>query len=103
MPADILLQVITKMENLTELGVKDTKMSFSHLARVFMTSQKITKLDLSYREKNWEDVKKGLTEENVVSITEGFKKLTTLKITTFSLDSRQYLNDPWVLIIRILR
>jgi len=66
MPADILLQVITKMENLTELGVKDTKMAFSHLARVFMTCQKITKLDLSYREENWEDVKKGLTKDSFV-------------------------------------
>ena len=83
--------------------MKDTKISFPHLAKVFGACKKITKLDFSYREKNWEDVKENLLEENVVSIAEGFKKLTGLKITTCSLDARDYLNDPWLLIIRILR
>ena len=91
------------MKNLEELCVKDTKISFSHLARVFETCKKITKLDFSYRENNWEDVKEDLSEENVVSIAEGFKKLTGLKVATCTLDAKDYLNDPWLLIIRILR
>ena len=91
------------MKNLEELYVKDTQISFPHLAKVFGACKKITKLDFSYREKNWEDVKENLLEKNVVSIAEGFKKLTGLKITTCSLDARDYLNDPWLLIIRILR
>jgi len=35
-------------------------------------------------------------------ITEGFKKLTCLRVSTAFLDARDYLNDPWLLIIHIL-
>ena len=105
MPADILRQVITKLENLQELGVKDTQVTFSHLAKVLRTCQKITKLEISYREQNWYELKRSLTEENNMmdAIIYGFKKLTCLKIATCFHDARDYLNDPWLLIIRILR
>jgi len=36
-------------------------------------------------------------------VKEGFRKLTGLKMSTCFVDARDYLNDPWLLIIRILR
>jgi len=32
----------------------------------------------------------------------GFKKLTSLKLVTCIRDAKDYLNDPWVLIMRLL-
>jgi len=37
------------------------------------------------------------------SVKEGFKKLTSLKISTAVLEARDYENDPWVFIIKMLR
>lgn len=99
----MLVEAIVKMENLTELSMKDTKMTFSHLGQVLGNCQKILKLELSYREKKWEDIKDDLTDEKLVCITQGFEKLTSLKIATCFQDARDYMNDPWILIIRLLR
>ena len=103
LPAQLLCGAIKKMGNLEELCVKGTTLTFSNLAVVLGACKKLTKLDFSYREEKWEDIKGTLTAEKLDSITQGFKKLTSLKISTCFLDARYYLSDPWVLILRILR
>jgi len=93
------------MENLEELSIKETKASLPHLARVFELCPKMTKLDFTFREKNWEEIQDALKKQKYSSesIIQGFKKLTCLKISTSFLDARDYLNDPWLVIIRMLR
>ena len=42
-------------------------------------------------------------EDRMDIVIEQFKKLTSLKVSTWWLNPRDYLDHPWVLIIRILR
>jgi len=93
------------MENLEELSIKGTKVSLPHLARIFELCPKITKLDFTCHELKWEEIQKIVVEKNhsIDYIIQGFKKLTSLKVSTTILDARDYLNDPWLIIIRMLR
>lgn len=101
--ADLLCDAIVQLKHLQELDVKGTKVSFSHLVRVLGTCQKITKLGFSVLEKKWEEIQTVVgTKVNMDTITEGFKKLTSLNISTSFLDARDYLNDPWLVLIQIL-
>jgi len=92
------------MENLEELSIKGTKISLPHLARIFELCPKITQLDFTCYEIKWEDIQKAVMEQNhsIDSIIQGFKKLTSLKVSTSILDARDYLNDPWLIITRML-
>ena len=92
-----------QLENLKQLQVNGTKVSLPELAWVFTKCQKITKLDFKLLEKSWEEVLSILGKEKMDMVMEKFKKLTSLKVSTWWLDPRDYLDDPWVLIIRILR
>ncbi len=79
------------MENLEELSIKETKVSLPHLARVFELCPKITKLDFTLRERNWEDIQDAVKKQehsSIKSIIQGFKRLTCLKISTSFLDAR---------------
>jgi len=89
------------MTNLEHLGINDTKVSLPHLIKVLDTCHEITKLDFSYRHLP------GMENENnkfaTGSVKEAFKKLTSLKISTAVLDARDFVNDPWFFIIKMLR
>lgn len=89
------------MRNLEHLGISDTKVSLLHLAKVLDTCKTITKLDFSYHHLP------GIENENnhfaTKSVKEAFKKLTSLEISTAVLDARDYVNDPWFFLIKILR
>jgi len=104
-PAERLCYAVVKMENLEELSIKETKVSLPHLARVFELCPKITKLDFTCREIKWEEIQKEVVEQNhsIDSIIQGFKKLNSLQVSTRIHDARDYLNDPWLIIIRMLR
>ncbi len=103
LPPDLLCDAIVRLRHIQELDVKGTKVSFSHLVRVFGTCQEITKLGFNVLEKKWEEIQNVVgTKGNMDTITEGFKKLISLNITASFLDARDYLNDPWLVIIQIL-
>lgn len=102
MPAGLICSATKKMVNLEELKIKGTKVSLQHLGHVFGTCKKIKKLDFHFQGKSWEDAHKVLLCENMDCIKEGFKKLSSLKMSTGFLDAEDYLNDPWFLIIQIL-
>jgi len=93
------------MKNLEELSIKETKVSLPHLARVLEHCPKITKLDFTFYEKKWEEIQDAVMKEpySINFIIQGFKKITCLKMSTRFLEARDYLNDPWVIIIRLLR
>ena len=79
-------------------------MSLPNLVPIFTSCKKITKLDFKFVEKSWDEVLGAVGGKKKLDvIIESFKKLTSLKISTWGLDARDYLNDPWVLIIRFLR
>ena len=103
LPPELLSDAVIKLENLEQLNIRGTKVSVPHLARVFKACKKITQLDFSFVEKSWEEILDVAGKESMGIITKGFKKLTSLKISTWWMDARDYLDDPWLLIIRILR
>jgi len=103
LPPDLLCDAVVRLKHVQELDVKGTKVSFSHLVRVFGTCQKITKLGFSVLEKKWENIQTVVGDKvNMDIITEGFKNLTCFRVSTAFLDARDYVNDPWLVIIQIL-
>jgi len=89
------------MKSLQELAVKDTKVSLGHLTTVLETCQDITKLDMSYDHLPGIENKNG--EFETPAVLAAFKKLISLKISTCVKKSREYVNDPWFFIIKMLR
>ena len=89
------------MTNLEDLGVSDTKCSLLQLAKVLETCKTIIKLDFSFHHLP------GIENENkkfgITSVKEAFKKLTSLKISTAVRDARDFVNDPWFFILKMLR
>lgn len=92
-----------QLENLQQLKVNGTKVSLPNLARVFTNCQNITQLDFKFVEKSWEEVLSIVGKQKMDMVIAKFKKLTSLKVSTWCLNPEDYLDDPWVLIIRILR
>jgi len=103
MPAGLICSAICKMVNLEELGITGTKVALQHLSHIFGSCKKIKKLDFDFLEKSWEEVQEVIEKEKLDVLKEGFKKLVHLKVSTCFSDPRHYTNDPWLLIIRILR
>lgn len=103
-PVELLCGTIMKMENLEELAIKDTKVSLllSDLARMMRHCKKIKKLDFSFLFK--ESKCKAISHEDAVTIKQGFKKLTCLKVST-CVPMVDDLNGPhkWMLIFNMLR
>jgi len=64
-------------------------------------------LDFTFTEKTEEDIDDGLRKENISidALTNGFQKLTGLKLSTTTVPDPQYdvFKDPWLPILKILR
>lgn len=103
LPAHQLCDAVVQLEKLVELNVRGTQVSLSHLPRVFTACQEITKIDFNFVEKSWEEVLIAVGKGKMDIVIAGFKKLISLKVSTQWLNPRDYLDDPWVLIVRILR
>ncbi len=100
-----LFDGLVAMGNLEELCIKGTQVSLPHLSRVFEHCPKLTKLDFTCREKKWEEIQEAVLKQkcgSIDSIIQGFQKLICLKVSTSTLDARDFLNDPWLMIIRML-
>ena len=105
LPGNQLCENIVKMVNIQELAIKGTQLLLSHLIRIFQNCQQITDLDFSFHHEG------ATTEPSVFEnqlhdqsvVTEALEKLIRLNISTSVTDAINYYNDPWVLIIKILR
>jgi len=99
---------MVEMLNLQSLAIKDTRVSLPHLGRILDHCKKITKLEFSYHHLS-EDNLPGLINVNnqfidtTRPVQEALKKLTCLKVSTAVMDARDYENDPWFFIIKLLR
>jgi len=102
LPGNQLCDQIGKMINLEDLGISNSKVSLPHLAEILKTCKEITQLDFSYQH-----LIPGVENQNnqfgTQPVKDAFKKLTSLKISTAVLNARDYENDPWIFIIRMLR
>ncbi len=89
------------MKSLQELAVKDTKMSLAHLATVLETCQDIIKFNFSYN--HLPNLENENDKFGTPAVLVAFKKLTTLKMSTCVKESKDFVNDPWFYIIKMLR
>lgn len=94
------------MINLEDLDINGTETSLKELAQILKACPKITKLNFSYEHKegHQENESEILGEiSSAAAIKEVFKKLTSLKVTTSVMDPKEYVNDPWFFIFKMLR
>ena len=103
MPGNLLCCHIMKLKNLQDISIKDTKISLPQLAKVLEICKNITNLDFSYKHET--GLFKALYDSSFSTpeVIAAFKKLTSLKVATSVLDAKDYFNDPWGFITKILR
>ena len=101
LPADLLCSYIMQMTNLEELCVQDTQINLTHLARIYEACPKLVKLSFSLLEDTLDcyDTDGGLEE---ATVSQGFAKLTHLKIYTFSLDKKCCV-ESWLVTFGVLK
>ena len=88
LPADVLIQSTIQMTNLQELLVDDTKVSLSHLPKIFEACQKVVKLSFTFNENSLDEE---LIEKAPLDLLKkGFTKLTHLNIFHFITDEEGY-------------
>lgn len=103
LPAQLLYKTISKMENLEEIIVHDTKISLVHLPDVFKACPKVVKLSFTLTEKTLDLYKEGVMEQDKLNwMRQGFGRLTHLKIFSFNL-SDDYCCDSWPVTLGVLR
>lgn len=93
---------IILMKDLQELCVKGTKLSLTQLANILKICHNVTKLDFSYQ--HHEGLLKALLENPLSNpvVKDVFKKIKCLKISTSVRDAKNYFNDPWVSILKMM-
>lgn len=102
-PGEQMHDTIILMKDLQELCVKGTKLSLTQLANILKICQKVIKLDFSYQ--HHKGLLKALLENPLSNpvVKDVFKKLKCLKISTSVRDAKNYFNDPWVFILKMMR
>jgi len=102
--AKLVTDAIIKLVNLRVLNIRGTQLSLPDLSKVFGACKKINNLDFSYKEEYLVQVEEAVEDDKAMEVIQnGFKTLDTLKMATSFRDARDYVNDPWNLIIWILR
>ena len=101
LPPEVLLHSIVQMTNLEELCVHDTKISISHLSKIFENCPKLAKLTFTLQETVIEDK---IEKESLNRLRNGFAKLTQLKIFNFSPDYIENVRsfEPWLNLFQVL-
>lgn len=101
---EVLLDSIIQMNQLEELCVQDTEISLTHLARIFEACPKLVNLSFSLREINLDryqtDTEQVLKE--VALLSQGFAKLTHLKIFCTTLDLKCCV-ESWLTTFGVLK
>jgi hypothetical protein len=102
LPADALFEAIKHMSNLEELFIHDTKISLTHILRIFESCEKIRKLSFSLVETNLDIFEKSIIgKKSLQSIKFGFGRLTHLKIFPMSMNDSPI--DFWPVVFGVLR
>ena len=103
LPPEVLLHSIVQMTYLEELCVHDTKISLSHLPKVFENCKKLVKISFTIQHKafNEDEVEKA----SLNLLKNGFAKLTHLKIFNFTPDnySNKRSLQSWLNLFQVLR
>ena len=103
LPADILCEAITRMSNLEELFIHDTKISLTHLLGIFEACEKIRKISFSLVEANLDSYQKSIIgRKSLQNIKFGFGRLTHLKIFPMSMDDDSPI-DFWPVVFGLLK
>lgn len=101
--AEFLLNTISSMSQLNELSIQDTKLSLSHLSKIFESCDHIVKIGISLVEDNWNNFEFDLGSNlstTIETLSNGFGKLISLKILAFNCT---YYIDTWLVILQLLR
>ncbi|XP_046451603.1 uncharacterized protein LOC124199716 isoform X2 [Daphnia pulex] len=101
LPSDFLFDVVTSMSHLVALKIQDTKLNMSHLWQIFKSCHHIVKLSISLSEYDEPifDKMKEFESPSLQTLSNGFSKLTHLKILAFN---GAYYTDSWLLILQLL-
>lgn len=86
------------MKKLRELNIEDTQLALIHLQTIFNDCSKLVKLSFSLT--NTKELKGN--EKFLTSLSQGFGRLTDLKIFICTLDDRRYI-EAWLAIFDILK
>lgn len=101
--AEDLCRYIHQFTNLEELNIQDTKIRLGHLPQIFNACREITKLGFTLSEENLDEYEEGFTEKDILDwMTQGFGKVTHLKIFSFSTMFVQY-DESWLVILGVLK
>jgi hypothetical protein len=102
LPSDFLFDVVTSMSHLVALKIQDTKLNMSHLWQIFKSCHHIVKLSISLSEYDEPifDKMKEFESSSLQTLSNGFFKLTHLKILAFN---GACYTDSWLLILQLLR
>lgn len=101
-PAQALCTYIVRMGNLTELAIQDTRVSLQNLPRVFEACQRIVKLGLSLSKQSLKQYI-DIGEDSMADLmTNGFHRVTHLKVLTCLAPSRRNDVEPWLPTLRVL-
>jgi len=81
-----LLETLSKMPNLEQLIIHDTKITLAHLPTIFKSCPKLNKLSFKLAEENLDKFTESeMGEEDFSWLMKGFKRLTHLKLFTYNL------------------
>jgi len=90
------------MGNLTELSIQDTRISLQYLPCVFEACQQIVKLGFSLSKQSLKQYIDNGEESKADLMTNGFRRVTQLKIFTCLALSRNNDIEPWLPTLRVL-
>ena len=100
--AEVICCCITKMENLEELSIQDTKMSLKKMSLVFEACEKVVKLSMTLKEDNLDEFKEGVMENaSLQYLKNGFSKLTRLELFAFVVPSGD-ITKTWLVPLGVL-
>jgi len=106
LPAELLQNTIMKMPKLEELSIKGTKLcTVRQLAKIFQSCSKVVKVDFFYTEKTQKEIWDGMEKDGLAvdSLAASFSRFKTLKMSPTALGAQNNcINDPWLLIIKML-
>jgi len=87
LPVEALLETLSRMPNLEQLIIHDTKITLAHLPRIFKSCMKVNKLSFALAEENLDEFAESkMGQEDYGWLMKGFKRLTHIKLFTFNLD-----------------
>jgi len=94
---EVLRHTFVQLNNLRELNIQDTKFGLTHFPVIFKSCQKIVRLSFTLTEKILDRYKR-----NDTIMSQGFGRLTELKIFAYSLDETSCI-EFWIVVLAVLK